>query len=384
MKKKQSKRLIVKFITNQASQEERELLTKWLEDTDNQKVFKDFVKTNYAIDYAMNTFDTAKAKKKLLRRIGQDNSIFYRQRIKMYFKYAAIIIGLAVSTIYFYQKDTALYQKDNLLVPKEEMIILQSDNGSTQIINPLNSGNFTDKTGKIIGKQDKSKIIYSDDKSTQTLVYNTLKIPYGKRFEIELSDGTIVHMNSGTTLRYPVAFLKNQSRKVFLTGEAFFEVAKDKDHPFTVNTQELSVEVLGTKFNASSYTDDVTTDIVLVEGKVGLYKGKKASDNWVKLTPGLKGSTTKGQQNITTEKVNTDIYTAWIKGSLVFKNMPFDAIIKKLERHYNVTFINKNKTLGKEIFNASFDQEPIAAVLKYFSDSYNIDYKIIDNKIIIK
>ena len=64
--------------------------------------------------------------------------------------------------------------------------------------------------------------------------------------------------------------------------------------------------------------------------------------------------------------------------------MPFDAIIKKLERHYNVTFINKNKTLGKEIFNASFDQEPIAAVLKYFSDSYNIDYKIIDNKIIIK
>ena len=105
MKKKQSKRLIVKFITNQASQEERELLTKWLEDTDNQKVFKDFVKTNYAIDYAMNTFDTAKAKKKLLRRIGQDNSIFYRQRIKMYFKYAAIIIGLAVSTIYFYQKE---------------------------------------------------------------------------------------------------------------------------------------------------------------------------------------------------------------------------------------------------------------------------------------
>ena len=124
--------------------------------------------------------------------------------------------------------------------------------------------------------------------SAETLVYNTLKIPYGKQFEVELSDGTIVHLNSGTTLRYPVAFLKNQNRKVFLTGEAFFEVAKDKAHPFTVSTQELNVEVLGTKFNASSYTEDVTTDIVLVEGKVALYKDKKENNNSVKLTPGSK------------------------------------------------------------------------------------------------
>ena len=383
MKEKLSELLIVKFITKQASPEEIELLTEWLEDVDNQKVFEDFVKTNYASDYVMNTFDTDEVKKKLLQKIRQENSVFYKRKLQSYFKYAAIII-VAIGTVYFYQKSNVSEQKNNQLVPKEEAIVLQSDNGSVQIINPSNSRSVTDKLGKIIGKQDKNKITYSNNVSTTELIYNTLKIPNGKRFEVELSDGTVVHMNSGSTLRYPVAFLKNKSREVFLTGEAFFDVAKDKAHPFTVNTEELKVEVLGTKFNVSSYTDDITTDIVLVEGKVGLYKGKKVNENLVKLTPGLKGSNTKGQPNITTEKVNTDIYTAWLQGSLVFKNMSFDAIIKKLERHYNVTFINKNKTLGKEIFNASFDQEPIETVLKHFSDSYAIDYKIKDNKIIIE
>jgi transmembrane sensor len=146
----------------------------------------------------------------------------------------------------------------------------------------------------------------------------------------------------------------------------------------------VNVEVLGTKFNVNSYIEDATTNVVLVEGKVSLYKDKKTIENQVCLTPGLKGSSIRGQQKIITESVNADYYTAWVKGSLVFKNASFDAIIKTLERHYNVTFINKNKTLGKEIFNARFDNEPIEVVLKYFSDSYAIDYKINEDQITIK
>jgi ferric-dicitrate binding protein FerR (iron transport regulator) len=116
---------------------------------------------------------------------------------------------------------------------------------------------------------------------------------------------------------------------------------------------------------------------------VSLYKGQKTNENQVYLTPGLRGSNIKGQSAITVEEVNTDYYTAWVKGSLVFKNASFNDIIKKLERQYNVTFINRNKMLGKEIFNARFDNEPIEVVLKYFSDSYKIDYNINRDKIII-
>lgn len=383
MTEKKSERLIVKFITNKANQEEIEMLTKWLEEGNNKRVFKDFVKTNYAIDYVFQSYDSSEVKKQLSEIILKDNNIFYTRRFSSYYKYAAILL-LFLGCFYFYKNSGLFHSKENVVIPRQDEIVLQLDNESVETIDPTAARNVTDKYGKVIGQQNKNRLVYSTNYSNDKLVYNTLKIPYGKTFEVQLSDGTIVHMNSGTSLRYPVQFLKNQNRKVYLMGEAYFEVAKDKAHPFTVNTQELDVEVLGTKFNVNTYSDDLTTDVVLVEGKVSLYKDKKTSNNQVYLTPGLKGTNIKGKSVITTETVNTDYYTAWVKGSLVFKNAPFSEIIKKLERHYNVTFINKNKMLGKEIFNGRFDNEPIEAVLKYFSDSYAIDYIIQDDKITIK
>ena len=380
---KKSDRLIVKFITNQASKEEIETLTEWLKEEKNQIVFKDFVKTNYAIDTAMYTFDSTEVKKQLTERIQKENNVFQKRRFSSYYKYAAILI-LILGGFYFYQNSNLFHAKENVIVPREDDIVLQSGNESAETINISETRDVTDKDGKVIGKQEKNRLVYFNTNSNQKMIYNTLKIPYGKKFEVQLSDGTIVYLNAGTSLRYPVQFAKNQSRQVYLTGEAFFEVSKDKAHPFTVNAQEVSVEVLGTKFNVNSYIEDASTNIVLVEGKVSLYKDKKTAENQVYLTPGLKGSNIRGQQKIITESVNTDYYTAWVTGSLVFKNASFDAIIKTLERRYNVTVINKNKILGKEIFNARFDNEPIEVVLKYFSDSYAIDYKINEDQITIK
>lgn len=384
MTAKQSERLIVKYITNQASQEEIELLTIWLEDLDNQKVFKNFLKTNYAIDYMMNTFDASEAKKKFLLKIRQDTSVFYKRKIQSYFKYAAILIAV-LGGFYFYQNLNLIKtEANNVIIPKENAIVLQIENESAQVIDPANTQNLTDKFGKIIGKQNKSKLVYSNSVSNGQLVYNTLKIPYGKTFEVELSDGTVAYLNAGSTLRFPTHFQKTGNRQVYLTGEGYFEVTKDKSHPFVVNTQEMNIEVLGTKFNVSAYSEDVATDVVLVEGKVSLFKGVKKADKQMHLTPGLKGSTINGQDKITKVKVNTDYYTGWIKGNLVFKNASFNDIIKKLERRYSVTFINKNNTLGKEVFNARFDNESIETVLKYFSDSYAINYEINKDIIVIK
>ncbi|WP_347053335.1 FecR family protein [Flavobacterium olei] len=380
---KTSERLIVKFITNQASQEEIEQLTEWLKHEENQVVFKDFIKVNYAIDTSLNTFDSTEVRKQISERIQKENNVFYKRRFSSYYKYAAIII-LALGGFYFYNNSHSLSDKPNIIVPRVDEIVLQFGNGSSENIDTSENKNVTDKNGNVIGKQEKNRLVYTKALAEGDLVYNTLKIPYGKKFEVQLSDGTIVHLNSGTSLKYPVQFLRNKSREVYLTGEAYFEVSKDKAHPFTVKTPEVNVEVLGTKFNLDSYSDNVQTDVVLVEGKVSLYKNQKTKQNQTYLKPGYKGSNEKGQTQFQTEQVNTDYYTAWVKGGLVFKNASFDAIIKRLERQYNVTFINKNKTLGKEIFNARFDNEPIEVVLKYFSDSYAIDYNIDKDKITIK
>ncbi|KUJ63491.1 hypothetical protein AR687_02030 [Flavobacteriaceae bacterium CRH] len=379
---KKSERLIVKFITNQANQDEIELLTEWLKEGKNKLVFKDFIKTNYAIDTTMNSFDSSEVRKQLSERIETENNVFLKRRFSSYYKYAAILI-VVLGSLYFYKNQALFHVKQNVVIPREDEIVLQLGNESEQTFDINGVGNVTDKSGNIIGKQEKNRLVYTKSYGDGTLEYNTLKIPYGKKFEVQLSDGTVVYLNAGTSLRYPVQFLKNKSREVSLTGEAYFEVTKDKMHPFTVNTREINVEVLGTRFNVDSYNENSTTNIVLVEGKVALYKYEKTEQNQLFLAPGEKGSNAKGQTAITKEEVNTDYYTAWVKGSLVFKNASFSEIIKKLERQYNVTFINKNKALGKEIFNARFDNEPIEVVLKYFSDSYAIDYVIDQDQILI-
>ncbi|AOC93746.1 fec operon regulator FecR [Flavobacterium anhuiense] len=379
---KKSERLIVKFITNQASQEEIEQLTEWLKDEENQIVFKDFIKTNYAIDAALNTFDSSEVRKQLSDRIAKENNVFYKRRFSSYYKYAAILI-VALGGFYFYKNVSSAPVKQNVIIPRVDEIVLQLGNES-QNLKANDARNITDKDGNIIGRQEKDRLVYTKTYSEGALVYNTIRIPYGKKFEVQLSDGTLVHLNAGTSLRYPVQFVKNQNRQVYLLGEAYFEVEKDKEHPFDINTQNVNIEVLGTKFNVDTYSENTSTDVVLVEGKVSMYKDQKTKENQVYLKPGEKGSNERGQSKITTEQVNTEYYTAWVKGSLVFKNASFDEIIKKLERRYNVTFINRNKTLGKEIFNARFDNEPIEVVLKYFSDSYKIDYDIDRDRITIK
>lgn len=381
---KNIEQLIVMFVTNQASQEDIEILTQYLQSDENKILFKDFVKINYAIDITMNKFDSLETKKYLFEVIKKEKTISLKSKIKSYYKYAAILI-IALSGFYFYQKlSTVVVTNNNEIVPKELAIVLEVENESAQDIDITSSQKLTDKLGNVIGKQNKNKLVYLNSHNNGKLIYNTLKIPYGKTFEVQLSDGTIAHLNAGSSLRFPSQFSGKGNRQVYLTGEAFFEVSKDKAHPFIVNTTEMKVEVLGTKFNVNSYKEDNSTNVVLVEGKVSLYKGLKIAKKQVYLTPGMKGCSVNGQDKIAKEEVNTDYYTDWLKGNLVFKNASFDDIIIRLERRYSVTFINKNKVLGKEVFNARFDNEPIETVLKYFSDSYAINYEINKDIIVIK
>jgi ferric-dicitrate binding protein FerR (iron transport regulator) len=183
-----------------------------------------------------------------------------------------------------------------------------------------------------------------------------------------------------------VKFIASQNRQVFLDGEAFFEVAKDKKHPFLVNANNLNIRVLGTHFNVSNYPEDGLIDVVLVEGSVGLYTANEKfdADKNTVLKPGYKGSFDKKDNHIETKAVNTDLYTSWMQGRLMFKNMSFNDITKKLERHYNVIIVNQNKKLANEKFHASFGDEPIEKVLSYFNDVHGISYTIKNNEILIK
>jgi len=211
-----------------------------------------------------------------------------------------------------------------------------------------------------------------------------LTVPYGKRFDIVLSDSTQVHLNAGTSIKYPVKFIKGKDREVHLTGEAFFEVAKDAGHPFIVNANGLNIRVLGTKFNVSAYPEDSTTKTMLVEGSVGLYQDIAYNpEKTTFLKPGHLASLNKANKDISVERAEISLYTGWMKGNLIFRHVPFKNIIKKLERHYNVVITNHNKALGNELFTASFDNATLEQVLETFQNNYGLEYRIEKDEIII-
>lgn len=307
-----------------------------------------------------------------------------KNSIKKYLSIAASIIVL-LSVGWFYQQNSSK-PKSNPIINSNE-ITLQLENGEVQVITVGKKNKVTDSKGNIVGNQNGNKIVYDTNTNIDKLAYNTIKIPYGKRFELELSDGTLVHLNSGSTLKYPVAFIAGQNRQVFLDGEAFFDVSKDKKHPFVVNADNLNIRVLGTHFNVSNYSEDAITDVVLVEGSVGLYNTneKFETNKSTILKPGFKGSFNKKDKQINTTAVITDTYTSWMQGGLNFRNMSFKNISKKLERHYNVTIESQNTKLDNELFNASFkSNESVEKVLSYFNDVYGIKYTIKNNQILIK
>lgn len=369
--------LIVKFITNQASTEDKIALTNWLdEDVNNQKIFDNFIKTNYAIDYSMKKFNTNAAKKQLLETIRQEESVFFKAKIRSYLKYAAIFI-LFLSAFYLYEINNVFTAKDKEVIVKEELITLQSENGSIQVIHPEKTKKITDNRGKIIGKQDKGKIVYAGDLNLDQLVYNTISVPNGKRFELILSDGTSVQLNSGTSLKFPIQFIRGESRQVFLDGEAYFDVTKDPKHPFLVRSGDMNIKVLGTKFNVTSYKKDNKTYTVLVEGKVA------ASDDLNKeeviLKPGERVYF-QGKQ-LKTEPVNVRKYIAWVSGELMFTDDSFAVIANKLERKYNVRIINHYEELNDIVITATFKEENIEQVLKIFQTYKPFNYTI-NNRVI--
>lgn len=288
------------------------------------------------------------------------------------FQYAAVFVCL-LGLVYVFQNNTN--NSDEIVIP-DDAIQLVLENGDIQILSPNGDQQIIKKNGEVVASQKENQISYASDDSMDKLVYNQIKIPYGKTFVITLSDGTVVNMNAGSSLKYPVQFIKGHNREVVLEGEAFFEVTKDKKHPFIVKTRGVDVKVLGTKFNVSSYKEEADINTVLVEGSVSL-SSVVAPNEKEMLVPGEKGTWNIQKNGIAVEKVDTRIYTEWMTGELVFRKATFREIIIRLERTYNVTIENNKKELLDKKFNASFNKniESIDKVLQTMSEIQNFTYK---------
>lgn len=173
-------------------------------------------------------------------------------------------------------------------------------------------------------------------KETQEVTKHSLAqviIPYGKRSVIELADGSKIWLNSGSLLQYPVEF-KGNSREVFLTGEAFFDVKNDPAKPFYVTTNDVKIKVTGTRFNVMAYSQDNITEAVLVSGRIEASR-KKLLSRSIELIQGEMFTFNRQENSVKKKQVETEMYSSWINGYLLFKNEPIKNIFTKLERYYN-------------------------------------------------
>ncbi|HDZ15321.1 hypothetical protein LCGC14_0719610 [marine sediment metagenome] len=374
--------ILIKFLSSSANATELDYLEGWIQQPENKSIFDDFIKTHYAITIGMNDLDKIEIRNRLMNEIRKDKKQFKTRKLSKVLKYAAIAIFF-IGTGYFLSEIKSI-GKDITVMPSHDDIVLEQEGGIKRIIKEGGAIHLTDVQGNSVGHQNGESLVYQKPNTLVLPTKNKLSVPFGKRFNLTLSDGTVVHLNSGSTIRYPTYFISENKREVFLEGEAYFDVAHDENLSFQVNTNEIDVIVHGTKFNVSTYPEDVGASVVLISGSVGL-SAKEADGASILIEPGFRGTFDGTGKTFATKKVDTSLYTSWLQGQLVFRNTPFKNILRKLERQYNVVIINNNQILGDETFNATIetDRESIEQVFKYFNRIHDIDYEVLNNKIII-
>lgn len=186
----------------------------------------------------------------------------------------------------------------------------------------------------------------------QTCDYQEITVPAGQRTLLKLNDGTAIWLNSNSTLRYPARF-NHTNRHVILDGEAWFDVAKDKQHPFIVETDKRNIKVLGTSFNVFAYRNHKEFAVSLLKGCVQIYTLGNESE-YIALQPNER-VVLEGDKLIKTHIINTD-FLLWKKGIYTFDNLPLGEIIKQLELFYDVKIITDNEKLKAFCYTGKFRQ----------------------------
>lgn len=263
--------------------------------------------------------------------------------LRLFAKYAAVlIVTLCLSVIAYYQLRQGRFDNELTKVePNSKGKIILAD-GSVHYFEAEQNIMTQLSSGKLTLNQDTITETDIEDKSKGSL--NQVIVPYGKRIELVLSDGSHVWLNSGSKFSYPSKF-ETKSREVYLLGEAFLEIAKNVNCPFFVNTPDIKISVTGTKFNVSSYNDDAFVKTVLVEGSVHVQQNKLFAKS-ITLSPGEKAVFIKDNRNIFKAKADTDESISWIYGYLIFNKEPVSEVLKKLGRYYNRSILVSDDIIG--------------------------------------
>ncbi|NII29680.1 FecR family protein [Pseudoflavitalea sp. X16] len=390
--------LIDKYLSNTASPEEEQELTAWYQAANEQEV-----------QWPVADEQEATAlKAKLLNRLQQamhpaqatiPSIPFYR---KMKWQ-AAAAIGLLISAgawLWFSrspQTGPVAINKTNTtvpIVPGGNKAILTLADGSTIILDSAANGMLSQQGSTKILKTNSGRLAYSPStgESQGEIAYNTVSTPRGGQYEIILPDGSHVWLNAASSLRFPAAF-SGKERTVELTGEAYFEVAKNPSQPFKVFLPPLqgppggAVEVLGTHFNINAYHDEANIKTTLLEGSVKIEAGGQTSDFRPQTSTILKpGQQAQISDNSSSIRVIPDIDTeeaiAWKNGKFQFNQADIRTVMRQIARWYDVEVVYEG-TVSAEKFEGEIPRNSTLAEVFKILEISAVHFKTEGRKIIV-
>ena len=330
----------------------------------------------------------------LWENISTFNRIFSRNyrlvKVKFVSKVAASVLIILSLGILFY-----LYMARP--EPSYHFSEIRSEIGAEDPLLILSNGekvNLLKKESEIAILKDKAIRINNDSivqnesitiRDVEKIALNEVIIPYGKKSKLILSDGTQVWLNAGSRFAFPQKF-SGKKREVFLQGEAYFEVAKNENHPFVVSAGNMNVEVLGTKFDVCAYESDDFVETVLVEGSVNMIGKGRLLKEKVLMAPNQKAVCNKKEGTIfVKDEPMPELYTGWVDGWYQFVNEDIELVFKKLKRYYNVSFLYDDTVLAKAFpISGKLDLKgSLEEVMSVVSKVARIHYRIEGKNIII-
>jgi len=310
--------------------------------------------------------------------------------IKRYFWLAAASVILIVGGSYLYlfnsnKKGTIIAagtikeQTKADLSPGGNKAVLTLADGSTIDLDSAGNGKLGQQGNADILKVKTGELSYNNEKSSEAkIVYNTLSTPKGGQYQVTLSDGTQVWLNAASSIRFPTSFIENQ-RQVEVTGEAYFEVAKNKEKPFIVHANGAQVEVLGTHFNVNAYGDEPEVKTTLLEGSVKISKGNNSN----LMKPGQQSVVSNNNGDIYLKNdIDIDEVMAWKNGGFNFNDADIPSIMREIARWYDVE-VTYEGTIPTDHFTGKMTRNTNASnVLKILSLS-DEHFRIEGRKIIV-
>lgn len=374
--------LIVKQIKGTIEPEEMKVLARWLEENEgNKELYEKMLKDQYLLDKldVYNRFDRGKAWSRIEQILVED-PVRIRLISSTLLKYAAILVPIAmvaVAALYHFsdREIREVAEKGEIITPgSQKATLILADGSSVELEKENAVKEILQGDTKITN--DQQSLTYNTSESSrknENVVYNELITPIGGTYQLTLSDQSVVVLNAGSSLRFPVEFEK-EKRQVFLSGEAYFKVQHD-GRPFYVTCEAMDVQVLGTSFNISAYEDDAIISTTLVEGSVRVSSGDRG--NQKVLAPDDQAIFEKTGSEFEIKKVDTSLYTSWVNGKFEFGNENLDVVMRKLSRWYDFEYVFKNNDAKNFHFSARIsNDQKISTILEMLEMTTDVRFEV--------